>query len=328
MQYKDYYKILGVERSATQEEIKRAYKKLARKYHPDVSKEKNAEEKFKEVNEAHEVLKDPEKRAAYDRLGANWKAGQEFRPPPGWDTGFEFRGAPGAGFGGFGGAGFEGMHGGSFSDFFESLFGHGSPFGNEFREGTRRGGAFRGEDHHARIEISLEDAYSGATRQVKLERPQVDSRGHVATRTHTLNVRIPAGVTTGQQIRLPGQGSAGVGGGPSGDLYLEIEIAPHPHFEPKGHDIHLTLPVTPWEAALGATLPVPTLGGTVEMKIPAGARAGQKLRLKGRGLPGTPPGDQYLVLQVVAPPANTPAQRRLYEEMARAMPFNPRPWEK
>ncbi|HLP39920.1 MAG TPA: DnaJ C-terminal domain-containing protein [Fibrobacteria bacterium] len=323
MEYKDYYKILGLQRGATQEEIKRAYKKLARKYHPDVSKEKNAEEKFKEVNEAHEVLKDPEKRAAYDRLGANWKAGQDFRPPPGWDSGFEFRGGGRGPH--FHASGFEGMGGGAaFSDFFESLFGAGSPFGASFREGTQRAGAFKGEDHHARIQITLEDAFHGATRQVKLERPEVDGRGHVVTKAHTLNVKIPAGVTAGQQIRLPGQGAAGPGGGPTGDLYLEIEVAPHALFELKGRDIYLDLPVTPWEAALGATVSVPTLGGTVEVKVRPGARGGQKMRLKGRGLPGDPPGDQYLVIQVAVPPADTAAKRRLYEEMSQSMPFNPR----
>jgi curved DNA-binding protein len=311
MEYKDYYKILGLERSATQDDIKKAYRRLARKYHPDVSKEPDAEERFKEVNEAHEVLQDPEKRAAYDRLGSGWQSGQEFRPPPGWDHGFEFTG------GGFG-AGPS-----SFSDFFESLFGNASPFGTGAR--TRGPGMhLRGEDHHARIQVTLDEAFHGATKQVKLERPELDRMGRVVTRTHTLKVRIPAGITEGRQIRLPEQGSTGPAGGKRGDLYLEVEIAPHRLFRVEGRDIYLDLPLAPWEAALGATVAVPTLGGTVEAKVPAGARSGQRLRLKGRGLPGQPAGDQYLVLQVVTPPADTDAKRKFYREMAQAMPFNPR----
>lgn len=310
MEFKDYYTILGVERSATQAEIKRAFRKLARKYHPDVSKEADAEERFKEVNEANEVLQDPEKRAAYDRLGANWKAGQEFRPPPDWDTGFEF-------------SGFRGGDSGDFSDFFESLFGHGSPFAG-FR--PQRGGGFRsrGEDHRARIRVGLEDAYQGAERLIRLEVPMVDGQGRVTTREHALKVRIPPGIGSGQQIRLAGQGMPGSGGGPAGDLYLEVELAPHRFYQVEGRDVYLTLPITPWEAALGATLSVPTLGGRVDMKIPAGARGEQKLRLKGRGLPGKPAGDQYVVLQIVAPPADSDKARKLYEEMARTMPFDPR----
>ncbi|MFA5531479.1 MAG: DnaJ C-terminal domain-containing protein [Thiohalomonadaceae bacterium] len=313
MQYKDYYKILGVERSATQDEIKKAYRRLARKYHPDVSKEPNAEERFKEINEAHEVLQDPQKRAAYDRLGSGWQSGQEFRPPPGWDRGFEFTG------GGFGGAGPS-----SFSDFFESLFGNGSPFGADFRTRRSSGKPLHGADHRARIQVTLEEAYHGAVRPVQLERPELDRNGHVLTRTHTLKVRIPAGITAGQQIRLPGQGSAGPTGGERGDLYLEVEIAPHPLFHLDGRDIILDLPLAPWEAALGAKVAVPTLGGTVEARIPAGAHSGQRLRLRGRGLPGNPPGDQYLVLQISTPPADTDAKRKLYRDMAKAMPFNPR----
>lgn len=311
MRYKDYYKILGVERNATQDEIKRAYRKLARKYHPDVSKETDAEERFKEVNEAHEVLQDAEKRAAYDRLGANWKAGQDFTPPPGWDTGFEFRGG--------------GFSGGDFSDFFETLFGHGSPFGETFQQGRGgRGFRRRGEDSHAKIRIALEDAFHGSERTIHLEAPQHNAQGRVTLRPHSLKVRIPAGVSAGRQIRLGGQGSPGSGGGPAGDLYLEVEFEPHPLYTVEGRDIYLNLPITPWEAALGARIAVPTLGGAVEMKIPAGARSGQKLRLKGRGLPGQPPGDQYAVLQIVTPPADSAKAKKLYEEMARSMPFNPR----
>jgi curved DNA-binding protein len=311
MRYKDYYKILGVERTATQDEIKRAYRKLARKYHPDVSKEPEAEERFKEVNEAHEVLQDAEKRAAYDRLGANWKAGQDFTPPPGWDTGFEFSGGVGRGDG-------------DFSDFFENLFGQGGPFGGF--QGTRGRGGFRmrGQDHRARIRIPLEDAFHGGERAIRLETPQIDAHGRVSLHPHTLKVRIPAGVGAGQQIRLAGRGEPGAGGGPAGDLFLEIEFEPHPLYTVEGRDIYLNLPITPWEAALGARVAVPTLGGAVDMKIPAGARSGQKLRLKGRGLPGRPAGDQYAVLQIVTPPADSAKAKHFYEDMARALPFNPR----
>ena len=315
MEYKDYYTILGVERTATQDEIKRAHRKLARKYHPDVSKEPNAEDRFKELQEAYEVLKDPEKRAAYDRLGADWKAGQDFRPPPDWDTGFEFSG------GGFTGAGAAG-----FSDFFESLFGAGSPFGFAGHGGGFGGREYRmrGQDHHARIRVDLEDAFRGTTRVVQLEVPEMDAQGHVFTRRHSLKVKIPSGIGEGQQIRLAGQGAPGAGGGPPGDLYLEVEFSPHSLFRVEGRDIYLNLPIAPWEAALGATVEVPTLAGKVELKVPAGARSGQKLRLKERGLPGPPAGDQYVVLQVVTPPAESDEARRLYEEMRRVMPFNPR----
>lgn len=313
MEYKDYYKILGVGRDATQEEIRRAYKKLARKYHPDVSKEPDAEARFKEVNEAHEVLKDPEKRAAYDRLGSDWRAGQEFRPPPGWDTNFEFSG---------GSTDADAAH---FSDFFESLFGAGGPFAGHSHYRSGRGGfRMRGEDHHAKIAISLEDAVRGSERTLQLEVPELDAQGHVVTRRRSLRVKIPAGIGEGQQIRLAGQGGAGADGGPKGDLYLSVEFAPHPRYAVQGRDIYLNLPIAPWEAALGARVKVPTLHGQVEMSIPAGARSGQKLRLKGRGLPGKAPGDQYVVLQIVTPPAEDEQARRLYREMADKLAFNPR----
>ena len=312
MEYKDYYKILGVPRNASQEEIKRAYRRLARKYHPDVSKEPDAEERFKEVSEAYEVLKDPEKRAAYDRLGTGWQAGQEFRPPPDWEEIF-------AGFRQGGDAsGAEGI--GGFSDFFETLFGGG------FARGSRRAGGFRmrGQDEFARLRITLEEAYHGGTRTLELQVPEVDEAGRVRARTRRIQVRIPRGVTEGQQIRVPGQGAPGIGGGPSGDLYLEVEFVPHPHFRAEGRDIHLTVPVTPWEAALGAKILVPTLGGPVALKIPPGTQSGRRLRLKGRGLPGSPPGDQYVTVQIVTPPADTPARRALYERMREEMPMNPR----
>ena len=318
MQFKDYYEVMGVARGASQDEIKRAYRKLARKFHPDVSKEKDAEARFKELQEAYAVLKDPEKRAAYDQLGADYRQGQEFRPPPDWGKGFEFsRGRPGSG----GGA----APGGDFSDFFSELFGARSPYG-EAHAGAARGGrgfAAAGQDHVARVEVDLEDAYRGGTRTIELRSPELTPDGHVAVKPRTLRVAIPAGVTEGQQIRLAGQGSPGMGGGPSGDLYLEVNIRPHPRFQLDGRDVTIVLPVAPWEAALGETLSVPTLGGAVDMKLPAGARAGQKLRLRGRGLPGPTPGDQYVTLNIVLPP-DTPRARELFEQMKIELPFDPR----
>jgi curved DNA-binding protein len=310
MQYKDYYKILGVAKDATQEDIKRAYRRLARKYHPDVSKEADAEARFKEINEANEVLKNPDRRAAYDQLGSQWRGGQDFTPPPGWDTGFEFRS------GGF-------DAGDEFSDFFETLFGGQSPFGRQAGHGSR-GFRRKGEDHRAKIRISLEDSYHGARRTIQLQAPVVDAGGHVRVEPHALNVRIPKGIIEGQQIRLGGQGGPGTAGGGQGDLYLDIEFEPHPRFRPEGRDLHLDLPITPWEAALGAKVPVPTLGGRVELKIPAGARSGQRLRLAGRGLPGTPPGHQYVTLQIMIPPARSADDRSFYQSMAARFDFDPR----
>ncbi|MEJ2362653.1 MAG: DnaJ C-terminal domain-containing protein [Gammaproteobacteria bacterium] len=310
MEYKDYYKIMGLERNATQDEIKRAYRKLARKYHPDVSKEKDAEARFKELGEAYEVLKDPEKRAAYDHLGANYQTGQEFHPPPNWDSGFEFRG------GGFTDAGNAG-----FSDFFEELFGrqaHGA------HTGYRSSFNARGEDHHAKVVVDLEDAFHGATRSISLQTPVLDAHGQVRLSNRTLNVKIPKGVKEGQQIRLVGQGSPGMGQGAQGDLYLEIHFKPHPFYRAEGRDLHMQLPVAPWEAALGATVKAPTPAGTVDLKIPAGANSGSKLRLKGRGIPGNPPGDIYVTLSVVVPPATSEEAKAAYQEMASKLAFNPR----
>ena len=310
MEFKDYYEIMGVARGATQDEIKRAYRKLARKYHPDVSKEARAEERFKELGEAYEVLKDPEKRAAYDRLGANWKSGQEFRPPPDWDSGFGSRGG-----------GFRPGESATFSDFFESLFGRGG------FQGARAGaGQFsaRGEDHHAKVLIDLEDVFAGATRAITLQVPEVDARGRVRTRERTLNVKIPKGIKPGQRIRLAGQGAPGFGSGTSGDLYLEVGIKPHHLYRIEEQDLYLDLPVTPWEAALGATIKVPTPAGTVDLTIPPNSSSGRKLRLKGRGLAGEPPGDLYAVLKVVLPPASTESAKALYKEMEQRLAFNPR----
>lgn len=307
MQFKDYYQILGVAKTATADEIKKAYRKLARKYHPDVSKEADAEKKMKEVNEANEVLSDPEKRAAYDQLGQGYRSGQDFQPPPNWDAGFEFSG------GGFS----DGEMGGA-SDFFANLFGQAG------RSKRRSQYQARGEDHHAKIVIELQDSYDGATRSISLQAPAVDTQGHVYTREHTVNVRIPKGVKAGQHIRLSGQGSPGIGGGAAGDLYLEIQFRPDPRYRTEGRDVYETVPVAPWEAALGASIEVATPSGSVQVKVPANSQSGRKLRLKGRGIPGDPAGDLYLLLEIVLPPADTEAARKLYETMARELAFNPR----
>jgi len=304
LEFKDYYQTLGAAREATADEIKKAFRRLARKYHPDVSKEPNAEARMKEVNEAYAVLSDPEKRAAYDQLGRDYQAGQEFRPPN-WDAGFEFSGRD------FGG-------GADFSDFFAELFGRGRAGG--------QGGRFdaRGEDHHARILIRLEDAYRGASRVITLRVPMIDEQGHVAMKDHNLNVRIPKGVREGQVLRLAGQGSPGIGEGKAGDLFLEIHFEPHPRFRVEGSDVYSTLRVAPWEAALGAKVKASLPVGAVEVSVPEGSQNGRKLRLKGRGIPSAPPGDLYLVLEIVLPSATSAKARELYEAMARELAFDPR----
>lgn len=313
MEYKDYYAILGVDRKASQDDIKQAYRRLARKYHPDVSKEANAEEHFKNVQEAYEVLKDSEKRKAYNELGANWKAGQEFRPPPGWQSySREFGQEETGGFS-------EGdLHG--FSDFFSNLFG-----GGQFDRADFGGMKHRGSDQHAKILITLEEAFRGTSRTFQLQMPEIDASGNLHPHTRTLKVNIPPGATQGQQLRLAKQGGLGMGGAQAGDLYLEIDIQPHPLFTLQGQDVYLTLPVTPWEAALGGDIRVPTLGGPVGLKLAPDSQAGQKLRLKGRGMPSKPHvGDQYAILQIMTPPAHSDDQRQLYKKLAEAMPFNPR----
>jgi len=259
------------------------------------------------------VLKDPEKRAAYDQLGSQWQQGQDFNPPPDWDAGFEFSG------GGFTSADAE-----NFSDFFGSLFG-GAPDGHAGHYRARRGRMkMRGEDRHAKILIDLEDAIEGRNRQVTLRIPELTEEGHVITRERTLNVRIPKGIRPGQHIRLAGQGGSGGGGGPAGDLYLEVEFRPHRWYRVEVADLYLDLPVAPWEAALGASVKVPTLQGVVDLKIPANSSSGKKMRLKGRGLPGKAPGDLYVVLQVVLPPADNDDARQLYRKMQEKLAFNPR----
>ena len=310
MEFRDYYQILGVAKTATADEIKKAYRKQARKYHPDVSKEADAETRMKEVNEANAVLSDPEKRAAYDQAGSRYRPGQEFQPPPDWGTGFEYSGD--------GAHGFYGDQSAEFSDFFSSLFG---------QAGSGRGAGehrTRGGDHHAKVMIELADAYHGATQTITLRAARLDPAGHVVTEERTLKVQIPKGVKEGQHIRLAGQGGPGFGGGAAGDLYLEVVFRPDPRYRLDGRDVHETVPVTPWEAALGAAIEVPTPAGSLRVNVPPGSQAGRKLRLKERGIPGKPPGDLYLVLEVVLPPAATDKARQLYETMAREMNFNPR----
>lgn len=292
MEFKDYYDTLGVKPGAGEAEIKSAYRRLARKYHPDVSKEVGAEERFKAVNEAYEVLRDKDKRAQYDQLRAGgYRAGERFHPPPGWapqtDAGAEFGGE-------------------GFSDFFESLFGGG-------RASVR---PHRGRDVRASVEIDLATAYAGGKTRLSL---------HDGSRERVLDVRIPAGIQSGQVIRLAGQGHPGSAGQPAGDVLLEVRVREDARFRLQGRDVVTTLPVAPWEAALGASVPVPTLAGTVELKIPAGSQSGRKLRLKGRGMPGRPAGDQIVELEIRTPPADDAAAQHAYESFQRSFrTFDPR----
>jgi curved DNA-binding protein len=284
MQYKDYYETLGVTRGSDAEEIKRAYRKLARKYHPDVSKEKNAEARFKEVQEAYEVLKDAEKRAAYDQLGRDYRSGQQFRPPPGWEQRYAQSS---------GGQHFSDANG--FSDFFSSLFGG-------------AGAQPQADSEAGQIEVSIEDAFAGTRRRVTILE---------GGRPRMVDVTIPAGVTDGQALRI-----GGLGGRPA--LLLRVRLRAHPLYVLQGKDVQIELPLAPWEAALGAKVEVPTLGGTVGLTIPAGAQSGQKLRLRGRGFPGTPGGDQIVSLKLVTPSADTPAAKEAYDRMRRDFDFDPR----
>ena len=312
MRYKDYYAVMGVERDASQDDIKRAYRKLARKYHPDVSKEADAEARFKELGEAYEVLKDPEKRAAYDKLGKDWKAGQDFRPPPDWNEGFEFHGGE-----------FTGATGEDFSDFFDTLFGRGAA-GGGFGRASGHSFRARGEDTYAKILIDLEDAFTGKSRAVSLEHTEIGPDGRPSVKQRTLNVRIPKGVRQGQHIRLAGQGSPGIGGGERGDLYLEIEFRPHRYYRVEGRDVFIDLPVAPWEAALGSTVKARTPSGYVDLTIPPNSANGRKLRLKERGIPAKQPGDLFVVLNVSLPKADTEAAKAAYEEFRQAFDFEPR----
>ncbi|WAR44985.1 DnaJ C-terminal domain-containing protein [Methylomonas rapida] len=314
MQYKDYYQTLGVKRDASLEEIKKAFRKLARKYHPDVSKEPNAESRMKEVNEAYTVLSDPEKRAAYDQLGRGYQSGQEFRPPPNWDAGFEFSSR-----------GFNPREAAEFSDFFAELFGNMRGFRADTGQyyGRDRFNA-RGEDHHAKVMLDLEDSFRGASRQITLRVPRVDAQGRMQLDSRVLNIKIPKGVYERQIIRLGGQGAPGMGSGKAGDLLLEVCFNPHPRFRVDGKNLHLTLPVTPWEAALGAMIPLNLVDTSLKVKIPEGTQSGRQLRLGGKGLPSDPPGDLLLDIQVLLPPATSDKARRFYQQMAQELAFDPR----
>ncbi|MCE5388022.1 MAG: DnaJ domain-containing protein [Acidithiobacillus sp.] len=311
MEYKDYYQILGVARNADADAIKAAYRKMARKYHPDVSKEHNAEDRFKEVQEAYEVLKDPEKRRAYDQLGSNWRAGQEFRPPPGWEnfsSGFPGGNAAGPDLGGF-------------SDFFEELFARRGQAGgaSSFR--------MRGEDTEAELSIRLEDVVHGAQREISLDVPVAGPDGRIRRERKQLSVKIPAGIAPGQRLRIAGQGQPGRAGGANGDLYLRISYAPHPKFRWEGRDLYYDLPISPWEAVLGASVQVPTLDGVVRAKVPAGSSCGQRLRLRGKGLPetqGKTTGDLYAVLQIVVPKQLNEEEKALWEQLAAKSRFHAR----
>jgi curved DNA-binding protein len=320
VEFKDYYELLGVKRDASEAEIKKAFRRLARKYHPDVSKEPDAELRMQEVNEAYAVLSDPEKRAAYDQLGRSYRPGEEFRPPPDWDAGFEFSDHT-----------FSAEEAAQFSDFFANLFGRGrAGFGDPFGAGGFRGSARpghapgRGEDHHAKVMLTIEESFLGGTRQIALRVPRLDSNGRLTLENRTLTVKIPKGIRDGQTIRLAGQGGPGTGGAPAGDLLLQVRFEPHPRYRVEGRDLHLTLPVAPWEAALGAVLPVTLPNGTLKVRIPAGAQSGRQVRARGKGLPSDPPGDLVITLRVVLPPADTPAARALYEKMAQELDFDPR----
>ncbi len=321
MKYQDYYKILGVSRSAEAADIKKAYRKLARKYHPDVNKQKDAEERFKEVNEAYDVLKDLEKRKAYDQFGSNWKHGHEFNAGS-WSD------AAGGGF-----------SGGDFSDFFEAIFSQGrtSGFGRQGAgfSGFGSGGGFgqespfqqrprKGEDQALKLDISLEEAYHGGEKTIQLSRTDTSS-GAIATPTlKKLKINIPRGVMNGQKIRLSKQGHPSMSGGEPGDLLLEMHILPHHLFKLDGRDLTLKCPITPWEAALGSKIKVPTLGGQVELKIAAGVQSGQKMRLKGRGLKGKPDGDLFVEIQIHTPPADDENGQQFYKSMRNTFNFNPR----
>jgi len=310
MKYKDYYRILGVERSAREEDIKKAYRKLARKYHPDVSKEKDAEEKFKEVSEAYEVLKDADKRKAYDTMGF-YQPGQEFRPPPDWEQ--QFRGGGGT-------------QDAEDLDLFELLSGLGLGRGGFRTSGGGGGLRMPGQDYEVTAHLGVEDVARGTELEIPMAVSEVSDDGQLRRTTKTVKVRIPKGATQGQRLRVPGKGGAGHGGGPDGDLYVNIELRPHDLFRVSGHDLYLELPVAPWEAALGAEAQIPTLDGRVSVKVPAGSRAGQKLRVRGKGLPrpGGGEGDLYAVLQIVTPSVLSEREKELYRELQQASSFNPR----
>lgn len=312
MEYKNYYEILGAKPTSTQDEIKRAYKKMARKFHPDLNKEPDAEDKFKEIGEAYEVLGDVEKRAAYDQLGQAYNPGEDFHPPPNWDAGFEYSGRSTS----------HNTQAREFSEFFESLFGH--AYRQQQSAQTSAPFDARGQDHHAKVLIDLSDSLEGAKRTLALKVPELSQDGHVILNERKIEVSIPKGIMEGQHIRLKNQGAPGFGKGKPGHLYLEIIFNKHPTYNSDGADLYLDLPITPWEAALGGKVKIPTPQGLVDLTIPKGSKQGAKLRLKGRGLPAKPKGDLIVNLQIVLPPADTPKSRELYETMARDLEFNPR----
>lgn len=318
MQYKDYYKIMGLERSATAKEIKLAYKKLARKYHPDVSKESDAEEKFKAIGEAYEVLKDKEKRAAYDQLGENWQSGDSFTPPPSWEryAQQQYSSSGAHGYSGFGDAGGE-----DFSDFFSSIFGRGYASQSSQQQGRTD---HPGQDVHAKIEISIQEAYLGTEHQFSFALTEPDELGRMVKNQKTLKVKIPKGVSEGQHIRLAGQGGKGLGTGKKGDLLLEIAIAKNNVFQVSGKDVSVKLPIAPWEAALGGTVTIPTPVGHLSMNIPENSKSGQKLRLKGKGIPAKDPGDLFVVLDIVLPVVKTEEEKLAFQKMADSFKFQPR----
>ena len=324
MEFKDYYKILGVGKKANDAEIKKAYRKLARKYHPDVNKEGDAEKNFKEIAEAYEVLKDPEKRKAYDEFGADWKAGKEQKE---YQKQYykKYQGAPGQGgyeSGGFGSGGFDfGDLGGEYSEFFENLFG--SRRAGGATGGRRQSYSRKGQDMNASITIPLKDAYQGATRRISFESPKSDGSGRLTYEPVTLNVKIPKGVQNGKKIRLAGKGGPGFNGGAPGDLYITVEYQTTKDYHVEGGDVYLNVPVAPWEAALGESISVPTPEGNIKLKIPKGSATGKKLRLKGKGIPSKNPGDLYVVLKILLPPADSDKSKKIYEEM-KTLNFDPR----
>ncbi len=323
MEYKDYYELLGVDRGADKATIKKAYRKLARKYHPDVSKESDAEARFKEVSEAYNVLKDEEKRASYDELGNNWQAGQDFHRPPGWEQSH-------AGFGG-GAGGYQyssagGAGGPDVSDFFESLFGQGGFGGMGGQDGYREArGHAGGQDQHASIQIDLADAYHGTNRQLSLSEQALSDNGEVVNKQRTLKVKIPKGITQGQTMRLKGQGAAALGGGERGDLFLEVNFKPSSVYQVDGKDISMDLPIAPWEAALGAKVAVPLPDGkSVSLKLAAGSNSGQKMRLKGKGIPAKTPGNLVVMLKIMNPEKITEQEQEAYEALKAASNFDVR----
>lgn len=319
MKYKDYYKVLGVERDVDQAHIKRAFRKLARKYHPDLNKEADAEANFKELNEAYEVLKNPEKRASYDQLGADLQSGQNFNRPPNWDEGFEFTGS---GFEQGFGQQANGHEAGDRSEFFESLFGQAFRNASQNRH-TSGSQANQNNDHHAKVSIDLEDSLNGTTKTISLRIPGLDQQGQLQTTERVLNVKIPKGVKAGQHIRLSGQAMTGADA-KEGDLYLEVEFTPHKFYRVEGKDLYYDLPITPWEAALGATIKTPTPKGMVDLKIPAGSTTGQQLRLNNQGIPGKIVGNLFVVLKIILPAANTEQAKKVYLDMEEKLAFNPR----